>query len=281
MRLLNSKTLLGLLAILGTTAALSAQVLMLDFGPDGILTKYEASSPYHTASPGFTATNWNPVHTADIASGGLFYADGTVATNVSLDLGSNDSLAGTTLDLSGGVREHSLIGTMDNVGIYTYETADNTTFSAAARDGIFTSAGAGSVGLQVGGLAAGSYDIYVTARKNNTTNAYSHTVYAGSSASAGNFIFGAYDNATLTYPSGGSIYTASWVEGENYLKFNVTLGAGELLNLVVQGDDTSTTAGRGFLNSVQIVAIPEPSAIALIAGGLAIGLATLRRRRSC
>ncbi|CAM3085647.1 PEP-CTERM sorting domain-containing protein [Rariglobus hedericola] len=269
-----TSVLVGALGLVVAPSA-SAIVLMLDFGanPNGAPTGNTAdASPYHTvAGAGFTDTSWNQVRLADINSG-LVYSNNTAATGVSVNLGRN-STTDTIINLS-SQPVSELAGSATTTGVY----AGN----SAARDGIFgTTTTNPRIGLQVGGLTAGTYDVYITARNTNTGDgqaAYDQIIYAGSSAS-GNFNFGSYSNSTLTYPGSSSqttTFVSSWVAGENYVKLTVSVASGEYLNIAVAGDGTN----RGFLNSVQIVsAIPEPSTYAAIGGLTVLGLATLRRRR--
>jgi hypothetical protein len=100
-------------------------------------------------------------------------------------------------------------------------------------------------------------------------------VFAGVSATSGNFVLNGtgMTSSTLTFAS-ASTATTSWAENANYLKFMVTIGSGDVLNLATLGGGAET---RGFLNSVQIVAVPEPSTYALFFGGL--GMLYLLRRR--
>ncbi|HEY0944177.1 MAG TPA: PEP-CTERM sorting domain-containing protein [Opitutaceae bacterium] len=267
---------------LATTA--HAQVLMLDFGPTSPTGASTTNSPYHTAAgSSFTDGTWNVVGTADVTSG-LLFSNNTAATGVSVNLGKSTT---TTIALDSQPATSSALGSPTNTGVYSG--------TSVGTDGIFSGSNTSnnSIGLQIGGLAAGTYDIYVTARNTNTgsdATGNSQTVYLGSSSTSGNFDFGSYGSnaSTLTYPtkSSATLYTASWVEGENYVKLSVTLSAGEFLNLAVDG--TALGSGgdtRGFLNSVQIVStgaspIPEPSTYAALAGAVVLGLVVLRRRRT-
>ncbi len=114
-----------------------------------------------------------------------------------------------------------------------------------------------AVGFQLSGLSAGEYDIYVTARNTSSNANYTQTAYVGTSATAGNFVLnGAGMTAETLAFANASASTASWIEDSNYLKFTVTLGAGDVLNVATLGGGGEV---RGFLNSVQIVAVPEPA----------------------
>jgi hypothetical protein len=67
--------------------------------------------------------------------------------------------------------------------------------------------------------------------------------------------------------------TGAWIEDGNYLKFAVTLGAGDVLHVATLGGGGEV---RGFLNSVQIVAVPEPAISVML--GLSGVLFCFRRR---
>lgn len=258
---------------LGLTVSAHAEVLMLDFGPTAS-TGATLNSPYHTvAGVGFTGGAWNTVALADVGSG-LLFSDGTAATGISVNLGSATS---STINLSAQPATSSALGSTTNTGVY----AGN----SVGTDGIFSGNASSNqrVGLQIGGLAAGTYDVYITARNTNTaTNSatYTQSLFAGTSAS-GNFDYTGigYSSSVLTYtnPTASSIYTDAWGEGQNYAKLSITLTAGQFLNLAVAGGGADT---RGFLNSVQIVgtSIPEPSAYAALGGLAVLGFAALRRR---
>jgi hypothetical protein len=270
---------LSVVSILGFAAsAASAQVIMLDFGPTAATGANLTNSPYHTSS-GSTDNNWNTFSTADRLSG-LSYSTSAAATatGVSVNLGS--ATTGTTINLDTQPVTSSALGNPTSAGIYAG--------SSVGTDGIFTTTngatGVTRVGMQVGGLQAGTYDIYITARNTNTAAlaaTYTQTAYIGTSSTLGNFDFSGFTNlGTLTYanPNASTSFTSTWVQGENYLKLSVTLSANDYLNLAIAGGGSEN---RGFLNSVQIVnttIIPEPSAFAAFAGLGALGLVGLRRR---
>lgn len=252
--------------------AVRADVIMFDFGPTVATGDDQLNSPYHTINPLFTDTVWNQI-TADTLSG-LLWSDGSAALEVSLNLGGSSDA--TTLNL-GTAPSSSALGTSINSGVYT-----NT---SVGRDGIFvgTSGQSRQVGLQLGGLAAGSYEIFLTGRNTSTSNSNSPTFRIGTTSASGNFNFSGYTSETLTYyPSGTSASTAGWVEagggtgvnGENYVRFQVDLNAGDYLNVVVSG---SFGESRGFLNSMEISTIPEPSTLILM--GCSLGALALYRRK--
>lgn len=264
---MKSKFITPLLALsLGLAVSAHAQVLMLDFGPT--VTTTPANSPYGTGAG--ASPSWNQVQLTDLNSG-LLYADGSAATGVTVNLGTATTT--TTLNLGTQPATSSALGGIWNTGIYAS--------GSVGTDGIFSGANtvSNTVGFQLGGLAAGTYDIYITARntsRDDATSSYSQVVKAGTSASSGNFDFSGYSSKTLTYS--GSTSSSAWVENGNYLKLSVTLTSGDFLDLAVVGTGSDL---RGFLNSVQIVntsAIPEPSVCAALGGLVVLGFTVLRRR---
>jgi hypothetical protein len=257
----------SVLLLLGAAANSAVAALLLDFGPTSP-TGSETNSPFHTAT-GSADTIWNVLGTADSSS--LVNSDGSAATGLSLNLGAGNAAAPTLINLTNQPDTSSALGSTVNAGVY----AGN----SVGKDGIFEGTGleVRSIGFQLSGLAAGTYDVYLTTRNTNTSAAYSMTSFAAN-GTAGNFDHAGYTSRVLTYLSGTAAATGAWVEegnaSENYTRFTVTLGAGEVLNVAVAGDGVQT---RGFLNSAAIVAIPEPSSVTLLAFGL--GTLCLGRRR--
>lgn len=245
----------------------NAQVLMFDFGPTTVTGADQENSPYHTVNESFTGTNWNKIQTADVSS--LIWSDGTSATGVDINLGVTTSFNSTILNL-GSTPSQNALGNETNGGVYAG--------TSVGTDGIFhTDNGTRYVGFQIGGLASGTYDVYVTSRNTNANSDlgdYDQNLYLGSSEEAGNFDVVALQFSTVLSYTDPADFTAEWVQGENYSKFSVTLGSGDYLNFGVVGTGDQL---RGFLNSVQIVTVPEPSTVVLLLGGLGV-LATRRRR---
>lgn len=172
----------------------SAQVLMLDFGPTAATGADRLVSPYHTVNTGFTQTTWNTVGTADLPTGAL-WSDGTAATGVSIDLGATTA-PGTLIGLSNTPSGSTLTGTTIMTGVYAG--------TSPGRDGIFTGSSGNdrAVGVQIGGLAAGTYDIYVTGRNTNISTTHSLNFYAGTASASGNFDFASYTAKSLSYVAG-------------------------------------------------------------------------------
>jgi MYXO-CTERM domain-containing protein len=266
---MNKKSFLALATLLLAAPLAQGAVLMLDFGTTVVSGASQTSSPYHTvAGAGFTDPSWNQIQTADVTS--LVYSDNSAATGLALNLG-NTTGANTTLGLGNTPGNSAALGDSVTGGVYGG--------TSVGTDGIFhgSSGNTRAVGFQLTGLAAGTYEIYVTARNTSTAAANSQTVYvAGGTALAANgtFDFSGYTSQTISY-TGSTDVNANWVETDNYLKFTLTLTAGQALNLAVIG---GSGENRGFLNSVQIVAVPENSAglLSLAAAGV---LFSIRRRR--
>lgn len=257
------KTICAATLVAVSTEAVQAAAFMLDFGPTSVGTA-TTLSPYHAVNPSFTDTVWNSsLGTADVSSG-LLYSDNSPATGVTINLGTG---SGTTSILTTAPGSSSALGTGINTGIYGGSTS-------VARDAIFNSFT--SISMQISGLAAGTYDIYYVGRNTNRglTDNYTQSIFAGSSASAGNFNWSGYNTSMITY-GGANTNTSSWVLGQNYAKATVTLGTGNMLNLGFSGTGIET---RGFVNALQVVAVPEPSVSLLLAAGLFVYILAARRR---
>ena len=261
--------LLSVLAALGFSSGASlAQVLMLDFGPTPVSGSNQINSPYHTAVPSFSGSNWNQIQVTDVTSG-LLYGDGSATSGLNLNIGATTTAttSSSTFVLTNAPSGNTALGTLTNTGVYAG--------TSVGTDGIFTSSAgnARAVGFQLTGLAAGTYDVYVTARNTSSNANYTQTAFVGTSA-VGNFALnGAGMTAeTLSFASAATA-TSSWIEDANYLKFTVTLTAGSGLNVATLGGGGEV---RGFLNSVQIVAVPEPAIPVML--GVAAVLFGFRRR---
>lgn len=266
------------LSLISTPA--SAQVLMLDFGPTTASGNDRLNSPYHTENTSFTDVVWNKIGIADVTSGLLYSATNSNATGVTLDLGATTVDGATLVNLANTPSNGTgLNGSTMTSGVYAG--------TAPGRDGIFTGAnGTASrfVGLQIGGLGAGTYDIYMTGRNTNTSAGHTQNFFAGKSASSGNFDATTLSTQVITYFASPTLQNNAWSGSGglvNYAKFSIALSSGEFLNLAARG---GAGDARGFLNSIQVVntaAIPEPAAAGFLGGLAALaGAACLRRRRS-
>ncbi|MEO0966271.1 MAG: PEP-CTERM sorting domain-containing protein [Planctomycetota bacterium] len=259
----SSTKLAGTLAACTALPAAGA-VLMLDFGPTVAAGGSLTNSPYHTEDSSFTDSTWNTIGLADEVS--LFYADGSSATGVALDLGS--VVGGSTIDLSDQPGKTNALGSATFTGVYSG--------TSVGKDGIFdgNAGNATRVGAQITGLDAGIYDVFVTARNTNVgDSSHTTTTFVGAGVAGVDYDSALYSSQSLTYPSFSS-FTADWVDGENYVKQTVTVMPGEAINIAVAG---TPTADRGFLNSIQIVLVPEPASLALVACGV-LALAIRDRR---
>ena len=265
------------LAFIGLVLAdsASASVYMLNFGNGGSAANVptteaeQKNSPYHIENPSFTGTTWNNLLLADAT--GITDATG-VGPTLSVNLGIASNATGSTLvNLATNPSASSaLTGAAFSTGVY----ADN----SVGRYGILCNSSGNkfttnhqAVGVQISGLAAGVYEIYTLTRNTNTSTAQSFSVYVGTSASTGNFDFAGYANESISMSTGAN---TAWVDGANYLKQTVTIGENEALNIAVDG---TVGQSRGFLNAIQIVQVPEPSSLLLLAPAIA-GLAFRRKR---
>ncbi|WAC18823.1 hypothetical protein OVA24_16455 [Luteolibacter sp. SL250] len=263
---MNTHILVPLIASLSAISA-SGSILMLDFGPTTAAGADLTNSPYHTvAGGGFTDGSWNKIEKADVSS--LTWSGGGTATGVSVNLGvAPGSGTPTVVNYATAPNSSSALGTLwpSGGGIYAA--------TSVGRDGIFGVANQ-SLGIQITGLAAGIYEIFVVGRNTNTGSTIANS-YVGAGVAGENFDFSGLTPISINYTAATS--TAAWIEGVNYSKHTITLAAGQALNIATQGTDADSQF-RGFMNSIQIVQqVPEPSA-ALLSGALLLPL--LRRRRA-
>ena len=267
--------------------------LLLDFGPTTAATTSLTLSPGHAAGTVTgTETNWNKItSSAQVAS--LDWSDGTDATDVTLTMGQGSKSSSTityntaatfTGSLAGSGGSVTTPATMEklttNKGTSIYGPATGST--TVALDALYSLTNDISIGFRVDGLTVGDYLIYVMAR-NTSTNAATGAglnVYATTGALSSTFN---YSSATMAAQSNpgyvASTYTnqyGSFLSGENYVVIPVTVGEDQSLFVSTEGQGTAGS-GRGFINMIQIVQIPEPSITILGALGM-FGL--LRRRRN-
>lgn len=250
--------------------SLHAQILLINPGSGTVSSAQATNAPFST---GLSSTSsWNNLP-ADAGSG-LLWSNGASATGVSVDLGaSGNGFSAGTSNLNFATAPST------TAGLAFSTLAANGT---AQKDSIFAGASGQNtaVGLRIGGLNAGVYNVYVTGF-NSAAQALgrTHRFWAGSTPAA-TTLFAVSD---LTVANGFLLETidnsqqTSWVEGVNYSQMQVTLDAGEYLTVVSNG--TGGGDFRGFLPIVQIESVPEPSPCALIALGV-VGLWLVQRSRS-
>lgn len=217
--------------------------LMLDFGNPA--SNSVVAAPYLTLSPGHASgaipgaqTSWNTITTSASRSD-LVDAAGSAATGITVDFGQEATGGSGTIDFgtnignlalagSGGAvpGQQSLLGTGSIYG-------DNSSSTAAGRDGFFgggTATGTGAaIGLRLDGLAAGEYVAYVMARNTNSNAAsYPMNLYSSVGATSGSFTFSSLIAETQSNPSYASAGYAgqynSFIEGENFQAISFTIG---------------------------------------------------------
>lgn len=262
---------------LGLSLPLGAQVLMLDFGGGTVTGANLTNSPYHSTTPGFTDGTWNKQGQGNDST--LTWSDNTTATGVSYTSFKNNSSGQTSMVLGGW--SASFTGTSVNSGVYASPSvgSDGYMMSSTLTD-------ARAIGIQVSGLAYGTYDIYIAGRNTNySATEYTLNYYASSASAAGAFNFATYDRESVTFAASATDKTSSWSfdtsdsSASNYVKLTVSITAeNPYLNIATIGDVGSDMA-QGVFNSIQIAtAIPEPSSYALLAGAGGLLLAGGRRR---
>jgi hypothetical protein len=267
----NTVLALSLAAATGLCSQSDAAVLMLDFGGTTVAAPDRTNSPYHSVDGAFTDSTWSAQGLANDSS--HVWSDGSAATGVAVNLFKGN--AGSTTLASGGWSSSSasLNGSDVNTGVY----AD----TSVGRDGSMmtnTFTDHRSIGVQVVGLASGEYDVYLTGRNTNYI-VDEHTVnfYAAAASTAGGFNFGSYASESTTFAASATDKVSAWqftpgnASANNYVKLTVTLSeANPYLNIGSIGSGTN-----GIFSSIQVVAVPEPASLGLVA---AMGLIARRRR---
>jgi hypothetical protein len=251
---------------------------------------YLTLSPAHaTGVISSEQTNWNNL-TDPSASSSLFYSNGTAASGVTISFGSESSGPAATIDYNttgtinstalrgsgGGTSATSLVAGENSI----YGFGDNSSNTAASRAGWFGNSGGinDAIGIRIDGLAAGDYQIYVMGRNTNTVIQTSMNMFLGTG-----MLNTSFDYSSLTptlennfeVPNFDSAGHNEFREGDNYVVINFSLDDDESLFLASDGTDPNGE-DRGFLNMVQVVAIPEPSVSLLT---LIPAFFLLRRRR--
>jgi hypothetical protein len=263
----------------------SAASLLLDFGtgaPTGAASGADGLiSPGHQSGGISSGENtWNYIDADNKTS--LVFGDNTAATGVSV------ITRGETADNT-NIIDYAAGRGLNLVAVVGSGVTSNTIYSdnRPARNAVFTagtnSSANAAVGSKITGLAAGTYSIYVTGRNtNNNANAVPQTFYLSTAASSLTaFQFAGVGNTTEA--SGNltntvaSLALTTHSQGVTYAAFeNITLGENESIFLATEG--TGANELRGFINSIEIVLVPEPSAAALVFGSLS--LLAFRRRRA-
>jgi len=246
-------------------------------------------SPAHAAGaiPG-SETTWNNF-SATAPSSSLSYADGSAASGVTVTFGSESGSLVDTLDYtttatinttalrgSGGGTPGTTTLLADAGSVYG--DGDGPSNTAAGRAGWFGNASGANdgMGLRVDGLTAGDYTVYLMGRNTNSSSATPMNLFVASASLSTLFDYSVLTpvlegnlQVPDTEPTGHNTFRA----GDNFVAVHVTVGDGESLYIATDGAGSEV---RGFLNMVQISAVPEPSVALLALGG---GLLLLRRRR--
>jgi hypothetical protein len=260
-----------LILVLGVTT--QAQTIMLNFGNPSAVNRPD-DAPY-VAPDGNTWTN-------------IGIGTNTINTANSIDIG-NDLTLRLSLGGSGTINftetkniNSSALGSNGNTGIYA--------IGGVAASGIFSSYGGDStanqaLGLQISGLAVGEYKIYLSGLNTNISagsiNYADTTFYLSTTAAAGatDINYTSFTTTGLQSLPTAAYASTAWEQNLNYvlLDFEIT-SATDVLTIVSKGTDQSER--RGFLNTLQIIAIPEPTTCTLlISGGILLTLTIARRRQ--
>jgi hypothetical protein len=283
-------SLIAALAVINVNAA----SLMLDFGQTNVAAPYLTLSPAHNASAiPVTDVSWNKI-AVSTPNSSLVRSDGSAAPGVTLNLGQEVTGGNNIINYSTAIGNLNLAGTGGAVSGKTNLLGPGSIYgndassTAVGRDGIFgggaaTTTGA-AIGLRLDGLDPGDYLLYIMARNvNSDATSYPMNIFATTGLSSGTFDF-----STLTaHPESNIGYDAvgyanqynTFVDGENFVGLNLTLGAGESLFLAIDGGNDAVDR-RGFINSLQIVpVVPEPGTAALFFMSFGALLIVARKRK--
>lgn len=245
----------GMVALLFMLAATPAEAsILLNFGTT---INDNTNSAMHEDG-GVVGTTWNLIGTADVA-GGIVDDQGN-ATGVSINLGSG-AASGYTMDWSAQPGSAAALGSVFKTGIY----ADNGHSATYTANGL-------ELGVRISGLAAGVYDLYFSGRNTNASGAVSHRYYYEVVDSAsGNTTYSQDNSFVITYQSSTDFLADTpntWDKDLDYGVVRYTIADGEDIVLVA--------STRGFIATMGIIEVPEPTSMMLVVTG---ALALLRNRR--
>ncbi len=254
-----SRSLLTAALVIALPVAASADVVLLDFGS----TLYTGTdSPGHEDGLA-TGGTWNSV-SGDVASG-LVDENGVALAGLAINFGTGTE---SSINYSNATKPL----TVDHAA---YPHWNDT----LGQDHIVRDAGDPALAIAVTGLAEGVYDFYFTGfRGDSLTNAIRNYDVRTTTSTSPVTNFSSVVSNTLTNNMPTTV--DSWIAGDNYItgQFTVTSG-GEDFYLYVNSPEQNEffISYIGVASSLEIVAVPEPGSIALVACGAA--LIALRRQR--
>lgn len=248
-----TKTIFCLIIVSGLAShTASGQSVLFNFGG----TSYSGTNAPGHVDGNATGTVWNSV-AVDTASGILDQDGG--ATSIALDFG---TAATTTLDYSAATRAAD----------YTTAIPASPIFSTTLQEGnAVRDAGDPGIGVNVSGLAQGTYDFYLTSFRGDKASNLIHTydIYAGVDADP------ITDFSSLSVGSITNTNTISWEATNNYVTGSFIIDAtNDNFSILSQ----TSSSFIGVFTSLEIVQVPEPSAYAMLTAGLALSVVVLRRR---
>lgn len=280
---MQTKNLLLTIGAMGLMAVPSyAASLLIDFGTgggNGVATGADAQkSPGYLSHLGETSYNYGNAVTLS----SLVYGDGSAATGITVKLAAESTIGNNTINFATGPN-------IDFSGVSGSAVTDvNSVYSgnSPAKQGAFRISSNGSnnsaMGVSITGLAAGTYNIFMTGRNTNAGANATPSDFFLSTVDGGmpnTYLFAGTGNTTQQTASAthtaASLNGTSFTAGVTHVEFTVTLTENQTLLLATEGTGSDL---RGFINSLEIVQVPEPSAALLSFGTL--GLLAFRRRRS-
>jgi len=279
------------LASLQIASVASGAALLIDFGTTpatGQVTVNATAAPQLGGPAGLTGNLvYNTISGTDNSNttttfpSTYRYSDNSTATGVSVSIATGTAWNSMASGPAAFTRV-GFDGARSGVGVFATPASPNNTklfadFASAAN----ASNTNDYIGLSIQGLTAGQYLIYAITNNTylNATGSQTRQVRAGTGAVGLTDYSGFAAATTLSYDyTNIAADTATWAaaEGKYWTSFTVTLT--ESNNTLYLGGFKSGDNQGGLFNSVQIVAVPEPSAgVALVAG---FGLLAVMRRRA-
>jgi hypothetical protein len=278
----RSLPLLAALAFLAASFPAAAQVILLDITGTNLGTQTAVKDnpgPYATSA----GVTWNGGGGTTSWGTSIRYSDGTsVGTNARVYL---DQLTSSNFDFS--PTDSTVAGATTNAslaGKFAQSTPHNP-YSDAAYGTLVGSVGA--LGLRVTGLAYGTYNIYVVGaytgmnatRPGPSGDPAESDIWVKAGAGLGENLT-TIARSSLGAPMAHLTNTvnSTWTLNNNYAMLTVTIDETNPALYVFSESTTDSTERRGWLNAVQIVAVPEPGTLGITLLGAGLLLAFRRRR---